>query len=195
MVKTIYDNPKYWCGDLGYRPPGYSDFAVNWIKEGCIMFRKPGNVLDVGCAYGFTVRRLNRLDYNIVGLDISSYAISKAPREVKHLLCCAPAWDTGFGAKSIDLVFSSGMLEHIPKDKLDKTIKELTRIGNRGLIGVACKDDPTTEKDEDASHQLILTRAEWQEMFPSEFKIISDSTKSWFQELHSSFAALFGVKI
>ena len=62
---NIYNNPEYWKGDIGYRGQGYIDFPINWIKEGCIIFRHPFNILDVGCAFGYTVRRLHRLGFDI----------------------------------------------------------------------------------------------------------------------------------
>jgi len=188
---NIYNNPEYWSGETGYRPPGYSDFPINWIKEGCIIFHTPKSILDVGCAFGYSVARLRKLGYMAMGIDISSYATGKAPDEVKPYIVCAPAWKMPFEDKQFDFVFSSGMLEHIPVSKLKRTIDEMVRVGSRGLIGVSCKDDPTTREGADDTHEIILTKSQWQGMFPKEFKVISDSFEGWFNELSRSFFALY----
>ena len=188
---TIYDKPEYWNGDIGYRSPGYADFWDNPIKELAILARMPSSVLDVGCAYGFSVHRLRQLGLKAEGVDISSYALSKAHKEVRPYLHQGSVCDLPFGNKSFDLVFSSGMLEHIDPASLDKAVSEMVRVGKRGLIGVSCKDDKTTnleEKDSDYTHETVLTLNEWQAWFPADYKIISDSRISWTQEAFRSVA-------
>ena len=177
--ETIFDNPEYWCGELGYRPPGYHDFTVNTPKEISILTRFPISVLDLGCAYGFTVDRLRRLGVEAYGVDISKLAISKCRETVQDFLQIAPLWDLPFEDGVIDFGFSSGVMEHIPKSKVTKTIQEIVRVCNRGLIGLAVVDDATSEKDEDTSHSQLKSLAYWRKLFPPTFEIISDSEGNW----------------
>lgn len=177
---NIKDNPfgkEYWCGEAGYRPPGYGDFDINLAKEALILMARPASVLDIGCAYGFTVGRLNMLGIPSKGIDISEYAISQS--SFKGRLVHAEAWNMPFADKSFDLAFSSGVLEHIPKGKLTQTIKEIVRVCERGIIGVSCLDDETTKDGADDTHEVILTKDQWQDMFPYEFVILSDSAHMW----------------
>ena len=178
-MEVVYNNPKYWCGDIGYRSPGYSDWTINTVKEFCIILEKPKTVLDIGCAYGYIVLHLNAIGISSYGVDISSLAISRAHEHIRERLICTSAWVMPFKDKAFDFGFSSGVLEHIPKDKLEKTIKEITRVCSRGLIGVSCTDDETTHDGDDETHEVILTRSQWQTMFPPEFKVVSDSEVSW----------------
>jgi len=182
-MEIIYDNPEYWCGEIGYRPPGYSDFPINLVKEVCVILHNPASILDIGCAFGYSVNRLRKLGYSAWGLDISKYAISQAPIELKPYLIHSPAWDIPIVSGTFDFIFSSGVLEHLTREELDKAIKEIKRVGSRGLIGVSCKDDTTTHEGDDDTHEVILTRDKWQELFSPEFKIISDSSVSWFNYL------------
>lgn len=175
---TIYDNPLYWDGDIGYRSPGYSDFLINAVKEICIIMCRPKNVLDVGCAYGYTVLRLNSLGIPTWGIDISRLAISRCPQKTDKLTY-GTVWDMPYEDKQFDLVYSSGVLEHIPKDKLQQSVDEIVRVSTRGLIGVSCTDDPTTHKEDDTSHIVELTRQEWADLFPSVYCVTSDSTHAW----------------
>lgn len=176
---SIYDDPEYWCGDIGYRSPGYGDFTINTIKEALILLLNPDSVLDIGCAYGFTVGRLRKLGITAWGLDISSYAISKASDFTRPFLKQGVAWELPFKDKEIDLCFSSGMLEHIPEGKLTQTIAEIARVCQRGLIGVSVTDDETTHDGDDDTHEVILSLAGWMSQFPQGFFVISDSEVSW----------------
>uniref|UniRef100_A0A6M3IFJ4 Putative methyltransferase n=1 Tax=viral metagenome TaxID=1070528 RepID=A0A6M3IFJ4_9ZZZZ len=182
-IKALYNDPNYWNGQIGYRPPGYADFRVNLIKEMCIMTMRPRSVLDIGCAYGFTVNRLRSLGYDARGVDISSYAISQAPECAQRYLEEAPAWKMPFRNKAFDVAFSSGMLEHIPEELMQQTVTEICRVSERGIIGVACADDPTSniaEEDMDKTHGKLRTQAEWQALFPATYSVVSDSEESWY---------------
>lgn len=182
MVDNIYNKPEYWCGDIGYRHPGYGDFWINALKELCILSMLPTSTLDIGCAYGYSVARLRALGLDIEGIDISSYALEKANPNIMKYLAMGTVWNLPYEDKSFDLIFSSGVLEHIPKNKLEKSISEIRRVGHRGLIGVSCTDDPSTnlaEKDKDTTHEVVLSQVEWQKLFPPEFRIVSDSSIAW----------------
>ncbi len=180
---NIYDNPEYWKGDIGYRGEGYGDFAINRVKEACILLRRPKDILDVGCAYGFTVAKLRSLGFDAWGIDISNYALSKASKEVREFLTYASVCDMKVMDKPFDFIYSSGVLEHIPKKDLDKAISEIVRVGKRGLIGVSCLDDKTTHDNDDETHEVILNKSEWQAMFPPWFEIVSDSAEAWVELL------------
>lgn len=180
MPECIYDKPEYWCGEIGYRPPGYSDFVINVVKEIVILLFQPTSVLDVGCAYGYSVDRLNQLGVPTKGIDISSLAISRADKGVRPFLTQGVAWDLPYGDKEFDLIYSSGMLEHIEEDKLEKTISEFKRVSNRGLLGIAVTDDESSKVDEDSSHSKLLSIKEWDKLFSDKnYLILSDSQDSW----------------
>ena len=178
-IIDIYNKPEYWCGEIGYHPPGYTDFTVNSIKEISVLTRLPQSILDLGCAYGFAVARFRHIGYEAYGVDISDLAISRANEEVKPYLKVAPLWDLPFADNSIDFGFSSGVLEHIPDDKLTQTVREITRVCNRGLLGIAVTDDTTSLVNEDKSHSTLQSLKYWKTLFPPTFDIISDSEARW----------------
>ena len=195
MGDNIYDDPKYWCGNMGYRPPGYGDFVINTIKECLVLLYQPQSILDIGCAYGFSVARFNKLGIKSIGIDISQYALDHAPEYAHPYLIKATAWDMPFENHAFDFAFSSGVLEHIPKRYLKRAITEICRVCKQGLIGVACSDDPTTiattSDIADTTHKVILSQQEWQNLFPTGFQIISDSEQSW--RFYLIFLLAFGM--
>ena len=58
---------------------------------------KHQTICDFGCAKGYLVYALRLLGYESYGVDISKYAISKAPKEVNgHVTCIEPLAEFGF---------------------------------------------------------------------------------------------------
>ena len=86
-------NREYFDGESG--KPGYYqkryefnrlyphfEFIAMQIKK----YFNPKTVLDIGCAKGFLVLAFRNLSIEAYGVDISEYAISNAPNEVKQYL-------------------------------------------------------------------------------------------------------------
>lgn len=177
---TVFDNPSYWCGSLGYRSDsfgGYRDFPVNGVKVDYVMSKNPEKVLDIGCAMGYIVKRLRDKKVDAWGIDISKYAIDHAPDEVKSFLKCGSANKLPWDDKSFDMVVSFSTLEHLSKDILTEAISEIKRVTKRGIISVGLSTDKSF--DEDMTHQTKESLSWWRSQFPPEFEVRSDADEEW----------------
>lgn len=182
MLENIFDNPLYWKGELGYRPGpdgiGYRDFPLNRVKADYTMSKTArGKTLDIGCAMGYIVRRLRGRGVDAWGLDISEYAISHAPEDVKPYLKVGSADSLPWGDKEFDMVVSFSTFEHLPKGIVEKAISEAIRVAKKGIISVTPGDSP--HFDEDVSHQTKQPLSWWREQFPPEFEVRSDADEEW----------------
>lgn len=186
--ESVFDKPEYWCGELGYRPGpdgvGYRDFPLNRVKADYIMSKAArGKTLDIGCAMGFLVKRLRDRGVDARGLDISEYAISHAPADVKPYLVSGSAEKLPWGDKELDMVVSFSTLEHLPEDILARAISEAVRVGKRGIISVTPGNSP--HFDEDATHRTKRPLSWWREQFPPEFEVRSDADEEWTKVIPS----------
>jgi len=98
-------------------------------------------VLDFGCADGVMVAAMRKLGIEAWGVDKSEYAISKAPNEAKNYVWCGQIKDMSFGPRYFDMVTSWDVLEHIPPDDIEPVIKDIVRVGKKGLWGIYTKDE------------------------------------------------------
>ncbi len=157
-------NEEYFtAGTTGYKD--YKDFPINEYKVERILRYNPSSVLDVGCAYGFIVKRLNDHGIPAWGVDISDYAVkNKAHPNVVE----ADVLDIPFKDKYFDFVYSSDLLEHIPEDKVDEAIGEMTRVGKRGLFEITFEKTPL---DIDQTHVTMRPYEWWRERIPKQFDI------------------------
>ena len=179
---NIFEKPEYWCGELGYRPgpfgSGYTDFPINQVKADYILRREPrGKVLDIGCAYGYIVKKLRAKGIDAWGVDISQYALSKAPEVVKPYLKHASADRLPFGDKEFDIAFSASTFEHMPQTMVAKAISEAVRVAGRGIIAVTPGTAP--HFDEDITHRTKQPLSWWREQFPPEFEVRNDADEAW----------------
>lgn len=95
----------------------------------------PNRVLDVGCAMGFLVKALQSLGIESWGLDISKYAISCAPLDIRsHLRQIDLTKDKlPFADQYFDLITFLGTIEYLPDHK--QAITEIHRVlRDKGLL-------------------------------------------------------------
>jgi SAM-dependent methyltransferase len=128
----------YWDGDRRVCYGGYRYVPGRWEKVARLMARyyeiKPGDrILDVGCGkafllYDFTVAVPG---IEVVGVDISDYAIAHSKEEVRDRLQVANAISLPFPDASFDLVISITTLHNLYCYDFEKALHEIERVGTR----------------------------------------------------------------
>jgi 2-polyprenyl-3-methyl-5-hydroxy-6-metoxy-1,4-benzoquinol methylase len=127
-------------------------------------------ILDFGCAKGFTVRALRYLDVNAYGYDISEYAISEAPDDIKQYISCKEFIPQ-------DVIFSKDVLEHIEYSDIETTINLLSKNCSYALIIIPLADNNVyraAEYELDVTHIIRKDELWWLNMFKANgFKIVN----------------------
>jgi protein-L-isoaspartate(D-aspartate) O-methyltransferase len=128
---------EYWDGD---RSTGYGGMRYDgrWIPVAEAMARhyrlRPGDrVLDVGCGKGYLLHDLTLAvpGLEVVGLDLSDYAIAHAKEEIRPHLVKGDAVALPFPDHSFDLVLSLNTLHNLAIHQLVPALAELARVGRR----------------------------------------------------------------
>ncbi|OLS15044.1 MAG: putative deacylase [Promethearchaeota archaeon CR_4] len=107
---------------------------TRWLQD----IKLGASFLEVGCEFGFFVRKLAAQRVDATGIDIAQSKIEKARSFAKaeNLTCRFEVMDAEYleslDAKSFDYVLCSEVLEHLPNDEL--AIKELFRVTKKELI-------------------------------------------------------------
>lgn len=143
------------------------------LAESIHVVFQPRRSLEIGCATGVVVRRLNEIGTEAHGIDVSSWAVEN--REHPNVLL-AGAVSLPFPDGYFDLVYSVHALEHVPTHILGKALSEIDRVcksgiqfhlmpivgdgpyvGERSLVEQKLRKDPT--------HNNLLDRSEWTNLF------------------------------
>lgn len=119
-------NREYFEEGVAKGISGYTNYT--WLPEVTIPLahrlikrlhiKKHHRVLDFGCAKGFLVKALRLLDIDAFGCDVSAYAISQAPTEVREYVWC------GDMKGRFDWIIAKDVLEHLQKDELAFFLKK-----------------------------------------------------------------------
>lgn len=163
----------------GNRSQGYGGYVYDgrWVaianKFVSYYNLQPGDrVLDIGCAKGFLVKDLidscNGL--NVLGVDISSYAIKNCHPDVVGKLEVGNATNLPFPNNSFDLVVSINTLHNLPIDLCILALKEISRVSkdNKSFVQV---DAYSNESEKQRFTDWMLTaktygtEKDWQAIF------------------------------
>jgi len=130
------------------------------------------SVLEVGCNRGHNLTALHQLlaeRSEVVGVEPNPYALSLA-QALPHVGAVAGhAADLPFPDAAFDLVFTAGVLIHVPPVELDASLAEIHRVARRYVLAVeyfAEDDTPVAYRDLDEDHLWKRDfRAHYQRLF------------------------------
>lgn len=172
-----------WAGDFGNdyvdrNLAAYERRGEFWLP--LIDELAPDNVLEIGCNVGGNLQWIaQRVDPSrIVGIDVNAKALRMLEERVPGVRAMhAPARDLPFGDRSIDLVFTMGVLIHQPNETLEKVMSEMVRVSRRYVFCAEYYDAETVEVPY-RGHEGALFRRDYgglfQELFPTELTLIGE---------------------
>ena len=142
-VAQQYDE-KYWDGERKYGYGGYKFIPGRWkpVAQDLIKtynLKAGSKVLDVGCGKGFLIYEMLQIEpkLDIIGFDISDYAIANSKEEIKELISVGNAEKKfPYFDKNFDLVISLGSLHNLSLEELSFSLKEITRVSKESYIMV-----------------------------------------------------------
>jgi predicted SAM-dependent methyltransferase len=134
---SFFDNPEYYGNSL---EGTYRDHPKNWIAIEKILDKNPTSVLELGCARGYIIKKLESQGIKAVGVENSDHCILTRVTNniIKHDITQTP-WP--FKDNEFDLCFSVGVLNFIPENKINSVISEIKRVSKNYLIGVGLEDN------------------------------------------------------
>ena len=147
--KDFFDGErKYGYGGYNYNPRFWTQVVKDFkdyyeLKDG-------SKILDVGCGKGFMVYDFFKLNPNldIVGIDISDYAITNCKEEVRKNLKVASCEELPFKDNTFDLVISINTIHNLERDGCGKSLREINRVSkkNKFIIVDAYRNEEEKKK-------------------------------------------------
>ena len=167
---------EYFDGKRDYGYGGFNYHRKFWtqvVKDIKKKYKLNNNskILDVGCAKGFLIYDLKKIlpKAEILGIDISRYAIKNCKKEVKKFLKLGDARDLKFKDNYFDLVISINTIHNLNKIGCAKALKEMNRVTRKNaFITVDAYKNPK-EKNRmykwNLTAKTILSEKNWIKFF------------------------------
>ncbi len=125
---------EYFDGD---RTQGYGGYRYDgrWVPIATRLaahygLRAGHRVLDIGCAKGFLLHDLKQAapGIEVVGVDVSSYALEHAMEDVRGALVRGSADRLPFADRSFDLVLAINVLHNLDRPRCIEAFREVERV-------------------------------------------------------------------
>lgn len=153
-LKRMNDNKVYYMKlakkySLDYwdksRKSGYGGYVYipNYLRplaKKIIKIYKLNNkskILDIGCGKGFLLYEIKKIlpKVTISGFDISRYAISKSPKEIKNYLNVADAKNKfNYKNNQFDFAMSLGCIHNLEIFEIKNFLHEISRVSKKQYI-------------------------------------------------------------
>lgn len=142
---------KQWCGEVGRayqeRNPFEPRSAVPYFERVAVN-RNIKSILEVGCNLGSKLGAWLTVLPNaeISGVEPNAEAVAKASKVpgVKSVVQ-GDAYKLPFGDESFDLVFTSGVLMHVPTERINDAVKEIFRVAKRYIVAIEQRSEVEQE--------------------------------------------------
>jgi SAM-dependent methyltransferase len=111
-----------------------------WLASNVIRSFHPESIFELGCGAGRNLMYINKEmpDAAIFGIDINKDAVTVAcrniPKYARNIRVSSIYNTNHFADNSIDVVFTSGVLMHIPYKQVSEILKEMFRIARIAVI-------------------------------------------------------------
>lgn len=144
----------------------YEDFQHHAPRvDKIIKLANPKSVLDVGCAFGYIVKRLNDRGVMAYGCDISEYAVKRASEIIPdRVVQCDIRSGLPFKDGEFDLLYCEGVLEHIEEESIDFVMKEFDRVAEKRMLAISLAEHP--EALNEPGHICVKPVEWWVEKMP-----------------------------
>lgn len=127
---------------------------------------KGARILDVGTNEGVHLRLLQQLGFNnLYGVDIQDYALQRARQKSQNIeFVRGDAMELPFRDESFEIIFTTGVLIHIPPDKIEAAVRELNRCASEYVWGIEYYAEEYTEINY-RGHDSLLWKANFAEEY------------------------------
>jgi len=128
---------RFGYGGYKYIPGRWESFAKKLIKD--YSLSNSSSVIDLGCGKGYVLHEIKKLlpRIEILGLDISEYAIVNSKHEVKEYLSVFDLRNKlPFDTKQFDLAISLATFHNLRINELEIPISEMERVAANGYLMV-----------------------------------------------------------
>jgi len=179
--------------EIAYKTPEYYRISAGLQQtQEVLETLKFKSVLDVGCGPGYSVLKFLKNGKEVIGTEVCKYLYRTALIAFMNndLIVPARIQNLPFDADTYDLVYCTDVLEHIPEQDIDISIKELVRVAKK-YVYVSVSTVPAAFHPELGLHETVKPKEWWYAFFNKyrlkEVKSLAKEAKNGFAKCYKKF--------
>lgn len=156
-------------GGFSYNSKYWSPVVPDFIEH--FSLAPHDSLLDVGCAKGFMLNDFIGAipELEVVGVDISDYAVENSLASVREHLHVASAVSLPFPDKRFDVVISINTIHNLDLEDCKTALQEIERVSRRGSFITVDAFRNEVERERmmkwNLTAKTILSVDEWKQLF------------------------------
>ena len=129
------------------------------------------NILEIGCNIGNQLALFQKIGYkNLWAIEPQEYACELAKKRINNVnIIQASAFDVPFKDNYFDMVYTSGVLEHIAPEDLPKAMDEIYRCSKKYILGFETYSEEGIPMIDYRGNKDLLWRADYSKLFMERF--------------------------
>jgi glycosyltransferase involved in cell wall biosynthesis/ubiquinone/menaquinone biosynthesis C-methylase UbiE len=162
--KTVYDE-NYYTNVHKYTPEWHEGVASAIIQK---TYGLNGKVIDVGCGRGYLMKHFLSKGKDVVGIEISDYAVEHPIEGCEGKIFKASITDIPYTDEYFDWAVCFSVMEHLPESIIQDSLRELKRVAKNIYMEIAMPMYPGHEKEieaEDSTHITVRHMEWWKQQF------------------------------
>jgi pseudaminic acid biosynthesis-associated methylase len=172
-----------WAGEFGNEYVDRNIGAYERRGEFWLPFMEelaPQSVLEIGCNVGGNLQWIAQrvAAERVVGVDVNAKALKMLEARVPGVRAVnSPARDIPFADRSVDFVFTMGVLIHQPEETLTRVMTEMVRVARKWVFCAEYYDTETVEVPYRGQEGALFRRDYkrlFQDLFPDELTLVRE---------------------
>ena len=148
-------------GMKGYKNLSHFKKRAVWVKENL-----SGNILEVGCAFGFLIYELDKLGVSIYGVDKSEYAGTQLAPEIANRVSIIDVKEMRISQDYYDWIISWNLLDCLDNEAHAQDVAYTLNTGKNQLHIVCMSGKKYTEQG-----YFIRGYDYWRELLPDAYLV------------------------
>jgi len=153
--------------EIAYKTPDYYRRSAGLHQTATVLEHLSfKSVLDVGCGPGYSLIKFLIHGKKVMGTEVCTHLMNTALIGLNNngVITVARASYLPFDNDSYDLVYCTDVLEHIPEQDCEQSIKELIRVAAK-YIYVSVSTVPANFHKELGLHETVKPAQWWYDIF------------------------------
>ena len=188
--KTVSQMERMYFDNYGITRTGMNRQFINSLDRDI-------SILEVGCNIGNQLICLQKMGFrNLYGIEPNKSALEIARQRTKHInLIEASGLSIPFEPSSFQLVFTSGVLIHVPPSDLNKFMEEVHRVTALYIWGFEYFA-PNHESVPYREHEDMMWRGNFAQMYREKFPDLSIVHAKFYRYKHErNINQMFLIKL